>query len=55
MMLQKRNKEGKVVSTECLEIPETMTRQAAEDLIRQGLIPPDSIAPLDPPSLSARR
>jgi hypothetical protein len=49
MMLHKRNKEGRVVSTECHEIPRIMSRQDAEDLMRDGLIPPDCIVPLDPP------
>jgi hypothetical protein len=49
MLLQKRDLEGRVSPAECLELPQTMTRQAAENLIRQGLIPPDCVVPLDPP------
>ena len=55
MMLHKRNKEGRVVSTECHEIPRIMSRQDADDLIRAGLIPSGCIVPLDPPPPSARR
>lgn len=55
MFMHKRNSEGHVVGTECHKIPEITTRQDAEDLIRDGLIPPDCIAPLDPSSPSARR
>ena len=46
MMIQKRDREGRVAATECHEIPRIMTRQNAEDLIRDGLIPPDCIVPL---------
>jgi len=52
MMIQKRDKQGRVGATECHEIPRIMTRQNAEDLIREGLIPPDCIAPLDPSTSS---
>lgn len=50
MILHKRNLEGKVLSTECHAIPQITTRRDAEALIQDGLIPPDCIAPLDPPS-----
>lgn len=50
MVMHKRNSEGQVVATVCHKIPEITTRQDAEDLIRDGLIPPDCIAPLDPAS-----
>ena len=49
MLMHKRNSEGQVVATECHEIPRITTRQDAEDLMRDGLIPPDCIAPLNPP------
>lgn len=55
MLVHKRNGEGQVVATECHEIPRTTTRQNAEYLIRQDLIPPVCIAPLDPPSPSDPR
>ena len=55
MLMQKRNSEGQVGPTECHGIPRIMTRQDAEDLIRDGLIPPACIAPLDPPSSSSHR
>jgi len=46
MLIDKRDKEGRVAATECHEIPRIMTRQDAEYLVRQGLIPPDCIVPL---------
>jgi len=52
MMIQKRDKEGRVAATECHEIPRITTRQNAEDLIRDGLIPPGCIVPLDPSTSS---
>jgi hypothetical protein len=55
MLMHRRNTEGQVVATECHEIPRITTRQDAEDLIRDGLIPPGCIAPLDPPSPSDGR
>ena len=54
MLIQKRDKEGRVAATECHEIPRIMTRQDAEDLIRDGTIPPGCIVPLDPTSSSDR-
>ncbi len=55
MLMHKRNIEGQVVATECHQIPRITTRQDAEDLVREGLIPPGCIAPLDPLSPSDRR
>ncbi len=55
MLMHKRNSEGQVVATECHEIPRITTRQDAEDLIRDGRIPPGCIAPLDPLSASSDR
>jgi hypothetical protein len=54
MMIRKRDGEGREGPTECHEIPRIMTRQDAEDLIRDGLLPPDCIAPIDPPSPADR-
>jgi hypothetical protein len=55
MMMHKRNSEGHVVGTECHKIPEITTRRDADAQIQDGLIPPDCIAPLFPPSPSDRR
>ncbi len=47
LTLQRTGPDGPVGPSECIRVPEILTRRLADFWVREGVISPDCIAPLD--------